>query len=229
MTWWLYSASNSHRHGDAWNGEDLSIYCAEDKQIPANPTALTTAEVSAEQALENDPRHPSQVGPGNLKKTLSVDSMSAPSSSAAIAAASDSAGYRAAEAFVRPHPIATHGAVTNNLFDLKNALYTFSLSSPSSTPQDYPTEFFLPTFHFPSQQTQVEVSGGKWTIGLRETDGIDGAEQQVLRWWHGEGEQKISVRGVKRPRGAGVLGNEADDNDGYLRQYLEMGRQCVVM
>lgn len=229
MTWWLYSASNSHRYGDAWNGEDLSIYCAEDKQIPASPTASTTSELSREQTLENDPHHPAQVGPGNLKKTLSVDSMSAPSSSAAIAAASDNAGYRAAEAFVRPYPIATHGAVTSNLFDLKNALYTFALSSPSSTPQDHPTEFFLPTFHFPSQQTQVEVSGGKWTIGLRETEGIDGAEQQVLRWWHGEGEQTLSVRGVKRPRGAGALGKEQDDNDGYLKQYLEMGKQCVVM
>jgi hypothetical protein len=50
-----------------------------------------------------------------------------------------------------------------------------------------------------------------------------------LRWWHGEGEQKISVRGVKRPRGAGALGSEQDDNDGYLKQYLEMGKQCVVM
>jgi hypothetical protein len=229
MTWWLYSASNSHRYGDAWNGEDLSIYCAEDKQIPANPTASNTADLSAEQTLENDPHHPAQIGPGNLKKTLSVDSMSAPSSSAAIAAASDTAGYRAAEAFIRPYPIATHGAVTNNLFDLKNSLYTFALSSPSPTPQDHPTEFFLPNFHFPSQQTQVEVSGGKWTIGLRETEGVDGAEQQVLRWWHGEGEQSIRVRGVKRPRGAGALGTERDDDEGYLRQYLEMGRQCVVM
>ena len=44
--------------GDAWNGEDLSIYCAEDKQIPANPTASTTSELSHEQSIENDPRHP---------------------------------------------------------------------------------------------------------------------------------------------------------------------------
>jgi hypothetical protein len=50
-----------------------------------------------------------------------------------------------------------------------------------------------------------------------------------LRWWHGEGEQKVSVRGVKRPRGAGTVGREVDDNDGYLKQYLEMGRQCAVM
>lgn len=229
MTWWLYTASNNHHWGDNWNGEDLSIYCPEDKQIPTSPTAGTTNELSNQQSIENDPNHPAQVGPGNLKKTLSVDSMSAPSSSAAVAAASDTAGYRAAEAFIRPYPIATHGAITSNAFDLKNSLYTFSLSSPSSTPQDYPTEIFLPNFHFPTQQTQVEVSGGKWTIGLRETEGIDGAEQQVLRWWHGEGEQTVSVRGVKRPRGAGTVGREQDDNDGYLRQYLEMGKQCAVM
>jgi hypothetical protein len=229
MTWWLYSASNSHRWGDQWNGEDLSIYCAEDKQVPTSPTAATTSELSQEQTIENDPRHPSQVGPGNLKKTLSVDSMSLPSSAAAAAAASDSAGYRAAEAFIRPYPIVTHGNVTYNLFDLKNSNYTFTLNSPSPTPQEFPTEVFLPNFHFPTQQTQVEVSGGKWTIGLRETDGIDGAEQQVLRWWHGEGEQKITVKGAKRPRGAGTTGLEKDDVDGYLKQYLEMGKQCAVM
>lgn len=229
MTWWLYTANNSHRWGDNWNGEDLSIYCAEDKQIPTSPTARTTGDLSEQQNIENDPRHPSQVGPGNLKKTLSADSTMSPPSSAAASAASASAGYRAAEAFIRPYPIATHGSVTSNMFDLKNSIYTYTLSSPTSTPEDYPTEVFLPNFHFPTQQTHVEVSGGKWTIGLRETEGIEGAEQQVLRWWHGEGEQKLVVKGVKRQRGAGQVGAEHDDNDGYLKQYLEMGKQCAVM
>lgn len=230
MTWWLYTASNSHRWGDNWNGEDLSIYCAEDKQIPTSPKAMTTGDLSAEQEVANDPRSSSQqpVDPKNLKKTLSVDSMNPPSSAAA-SAASESAGYRAAEAFIRPYPIATHGDVTSNAFDLKSSLYTLTLTSPSPTPQDYPTEIFLPNFHFPTQQMHVEVSGGKFTVGLRETEGIDGAEQQVMRWWHGEGEQRVTVRGVRRQRGAGQVGQEHDDNDGYLKQYLEMGKQCAVM
>lgn len=50
-----------------------------------------------------------------------------------------------------------------------------------------------------------------------------------MRWWHGEGEQRVTVKGVRRQRGAGQVGVEHDDNDGYLKQYLEMGKQCAIM
>lgn len=38
---------------------------------------------------------------------------------------------------------------------------------------------------------------------------------QMLRWWHGAGEQKIVVKGVKRKMQAAL---EPDEDIGYLEQ-----------
>ena len=80
---------------------------------------------------------------------------------------------------------------------------------------------YLPEFHFPSGQTSVEVSGGKWTISSEETNG---ALQQTLRWWHAEGEQSMTVKGVVRKPGS-ALGTEEDE--GYLQQCQK--QTCAVM
>lgn len=153
------------------------------------------------------------VDPANLGKSLSVDRMSSKSASG------DVRGLRAAEAFIRPTPIATHGDVTGYGFDLKKATFQLSLSAPSSTPDDGPTVVYLPKFHFPSQT--VEISGGKWSIASEEHKG---AVQQILKWWHAEGEQTMTVQGVVRQQG-GPLSTEEDE--GYLKQCQKQA--CVVM
>lgn len=155
------------------------------------------------------------VNPSNLRKTLSTDLMSSK------AGTKDVRGLRAAEAFIRPTPIYTHGDVTSFGFDLRNSLFRFALSAPSSTKEDAPTVIYLPEFHFPVDQTSVEVSGGKWTISSEETNG---ALQQLLRWWHAEGEQTMTVKGVVRKQG-GALSTEEDE--GYLQQCQRQA--CVVM
>lgn len=221
FTWWVYTASNSHYWGDNWNGEDLSIYSTEDKQLPTSPYNSTTEDLSRNGSATSGSSSAQPVSPNNLKKTLSVDQMST------SAAASEGSGYRAAESFVRPYPVLTHGSITSYNFDLKNSIFTFVLSASSPTPQDLPTEVFLPSFHFPRQQTQVEVSGGKWTISIDANQGGEETAQQVFKWWHGEGEQKVTVRGVRRQRGGGSVEEAAEE--GYLQQYLDMGKQCSVM
>lgn len=133
----------------------------------------------------------------------------------------DMRGLRAAEAFIRPTPITTHGDVNKFVFDLKNSIFSFSLSAPSPTAENKPTMIYLPEFHFPSGQTTVEVSGGKWSISTEETNG---AERQILQWWHAEGEQTITVKGVVRKQG-GPLGTEEDE--GYLQQCQRAA--CAVM
>ena len=121
-------------------------------------------------------------------------------------------GYRAAEAYVRPTPIFTHGDIKSYGFDLRNCTFTLNLTASSSTTENAPTEIFLPEYHFPSDGTSVEVSGGKWTISA--DDGDKGIAQR-LRWWHAEGDQTVSIKGVKRRDGA-ILG--ADEGEGYLAQ-----------
>lgn len=133
----------------------------------------------------------------------------------------DVRGLRAAEAFIRPTPVAVHGDLTTYGFDLKTSTFKLTLSAPSSTGEDAPTICFLPEFHFPSGQTSVEVSGGKWTIKSEETDG---ALLQILRWWHAEGDQTLTVKGVVRKSGT-AIGMEEDE--GYLQQCQRQA--CAVM
>lgn len=133
----------------------------------------------------------------------------------------DVRGLRAAEAFIRPAPVAVHGDISSYVFTLQTCTFKLSLSAPSSTSEDAPTTAFLPEFHFPSGQTSVEVSGGKWTISSEESSG---ALQQVLRWWHAEGDQTITVKGVVRKPGS-AIGTEEDE--GYLQQCQR--QNCAVM
>jgi hypothetical protein len=239
FTWWVYTAENSHYWGDNWNTEDLSIYCSEDRPLPPGNYVAPNGEASAATSkMSLDPSSPSYsesqissessktVGPGSLQKTLSVNEMAQPPTPS-MSSGDGAPGFRAAEAYVRPTPVYTHGSVRSYGFDLKACTFTLLLTAPSATPPDHPTEAFLPDFHFPQQQhqTSVEVSGGKWQIEIVEE--VEGARQQVFRWWHGEGEQKVTIKGVRRKGGA--VGETAEREEGYLEAYWAMGRNCAVM
>jgi hypothetical protein len=121
----------------------------------------------------------------------------------------DKAGYRAAEAFVRPHPIAVHGDIKSHGFDLRACTFSLRLSAASPTEQDAPTLVFLPEWHFPSNCTSVEVSGGKWSLSVED-------DQQILKWWHMDGDQTMTVKGLVRKQGAAV--GATDEEEGYLEQ-----------
>ncbi|THV66465.1 glycoside hydrolase [Aureobasidium pullulans] len=221
FTLWTYVPSNTHYWGDNWNGEDLSIYSADDKQLPTSPE-VDSATYNPESPSYSEGRTSgdASVSPSILKRTLSVDRMSA---SRTPSVNSEGVGMRAAEAYVRPTQTATHGRVVSHGFDLKNCVFHLTLSAPSSTAEDAPTEIFLPEYHFPQGKTEVEVLGGKWKISVDETQG---ASQQVLRWWHAAGEQKLTVKGLKRRQGT-AIGSEAEA--GYLDQCKETGKSCTVM
>lgn len=144
----------------------------------------------------------------------------APKSAPAEAELSNTPGHRAAEAYIRPYPTVTAGDVTSYGFDLNTCVFTLSLRAPSPTKQEAPTEIFLPEYHFPSQSTEVEPSGGKWTISL---EGGDEDKIQTLRWWHGEGDQTITIKGLVQRHGK-VVDNE---DQSYLGQFWQMG--CLTM
>jgi len=131
-------------------------------------------------------------------------------------------GYRAAEAYIRPTPIYTAGDLVSSGFDLRECTFHLSLTARKSTDQDHPTEIFLPIYHFPREKTNIEVTGGKWTI---TTEIVVEEPVQILKWWHAGGDQKISIKGHKRKRGAVVEQEEFDES--YLEQYKRM--ICTMM
>jgi hypothetical protein len=139
-------------------------------------------------------------------------------------------GYRAAEAYIRPSPVVTAGKLLQSGFDLRNCVFTFKLVAETPTAEDKPTEVLLPEFHFPKDKCTVEVSGGKWSIGHFDEDG---GLAQKLKWWHGEGEQMITVMGVKTNLQNALPAGGGEEEIGYLDQCQQTtwtyGYKCSVM
>lgn len=166
---------------------------------------------------------PTTINPSNLKDALRSPEIQQKGSPAHPELTSNT-GLRAAEAYVRPSPIATVGDVVSYGFDLRRVTFTFSLVSDRATTEDVATEIFLPEFHFPPDKTQVEVSGGRWRIDVVD---VDGEPMQLMKWWHGAGEQSMTVKGVKRKPGA--LDEEEDADAGYLESVRSSVQDCSVM
>ena len=115
---------NTHYWGDQWNGEDLSIFSLDDKPVPPGKFSEEESRASLDVNSPSYSRAQSSetlnVSPDNLRKTIASDQMSSKSGG------SDVRGLRAAEAFIRPTPVATHGDISSFGFDLRNC--TFKLA-----------------------------------------------------------------------------------------------------
>lgn len=133
----------------------------------------------------------------------------------------DAGAFRAAEAYVRPTPVTTHGDVDSFGFDLRNCEFKLDLVASGSTKEDAPTEIFLPEYHFPRDHVEVHTSGGKWEI---RPEDANGEAVQILKWWHAEGEQSIRIKGPKRRLG---LSMGKEEEEGFLDRCREKG--CSVM
>ncbi|RCI11556.1 hypothetical protein L249_7568 [Ophiocordyceps polyrhachis-furcata BCC 54312] len=217
---WLYCVGNNHERGDNWNGEDLSICSVDDKlppQSPMGPSATTGDGGGDDEA----------VTPNNLQRALTNPSISTGPPSMKDPELTNAPGYRAAEAFIRPTPTAVAGDVISSGFDLRRCVYELRVRAAKAPADEAPTVVFLPEFHFSTERCEVTVSSGKWEISSTD-DG--GARMQRLRWWHTEGDQRLTVRGLVRklntPQGSA-------EEMGYLEQcqqmYMNMGGNCSVM
>lgn len=112
---------------------------------------------------------------------------------------------RAAEAYVRPYPIATHGDLVSYGFDLKSCTFEMTATAAENAREDAPTEVFLPDYHFPQEATEVTISSGRYNVGQQEVIGV---AVQVLRWWPERGEQKLRVKGSTQRAGMQMGGDE---------------------
>ncbi|CAL8577857.1 hypothetical protein XPA_003670 [Xanthoria parietina] len=231
---WVYTAMNNHEWGDLWNGEDLSIVSVDDKLLPVSPSvnAKDQKSASASSTSSDDRSSPafsesrsnnnSPVAPRNLKQTLSTTSMASLQRSNTPAEIGSNPGYRAAEAYVRPSPMATVGNVISYGFDLRNCTFTLELESADAATEEVSTEVFLPEYHFPKDNIAVEVSSGKWTV---KVDDADDGVIQVLKWQHEKGRQSLTVKGVKRRQGTSL--GQGEPAPGYMEQCWQSG--CTIM
>ncbi|KAI9823500.1 MAG: hypothetical protein M1826_007712 [Phylliscum demangeonii] len=223
---WVYMSKNVHQWGDHWNGEDLSIFSVDDKTLALTQSRLLSANDSTSTltALPSSDKTPqpafTTVTPSNLHDKLATPSMTSSDTASGLAEPPIKPGHRAAEAFIRPSPVFTTGALQSHGFDLRTCTFTLTLSATRPTEQDAPTEVILPEYHFPAHATDVDVSGGKWSVSL---DSIEDVQVQKLRWWHGHGEQTLTVKGLVRRIGRTT---EPEQDEGYLAQIWET---CVVM
>ena len=224
---WMYMAGNTHKRGDQWNGEDLSILSLDDKPLPmsAVPRAsLENARASMSTKVATDE---TSVTPDNLGKVLTAPSIS--SEAGTNVEATGTPGYRAAEAFVRPAPVYVAGTVTEYGFDLRSCTFNLKLEAKGPAKNEAPTMVYLPEFHYPSDAADVEASSGKWEI---TTDDTEGPHVQKLLWWHGDGAQSLRVKGLVRKHNV-VEGSGEDD--GYVEQCREaysmsnVANNCSVM
>ncbi|KAL8404527.1 hypothetical protein RB594_009397 [Gaeumannomyces avenae] len=254
-TLWVYCAKNDHEWGDQWNGEDLSIYSLDDKQLPVSPlppslemaqqstTSLAKINTSAsgqQQGQDSLIEDGSTVTPTNLRRALTTPSISSANPQGATSPElANAPGYRAAEAFVRPSPVAVAGSIASYVFDLRRCEFKLDVRAsklpPSSSDGDDggnsggspPTVVFLPDYHFPKDACTIEVSSGKWEIS---TDDSEGALVQRLRWWHAEGEQSLKVTGVVRTHNMGEYGPGGGEEDpGYYQTVQNIFGQCTMM
>ena len=210
----------------------MSIYSVDDQMFPISSLPRTQIISSAGSSkfgavstrAEADDEN--SVTPTNLKQTLTNPSISSdpPSPNPEL---TNTPGYRAAEAYIRPAPIVTSGKIVNYGFDLKNCQFTLNLDAPQGQPSDAATVVFLPEYHFPKEQCTVAVSSGKWEIC---TEDEERAWVQKIRWWHADGPRSLKITGLIRPHNtAAGTAEEA----GYLEQcqqsYGVDVRNCNVM
>ncbi|RMZ89778.1 hypothetical protein DV736_g2987, partial [Chaetothyriales sp. CBS 134916] len=220
-TIWTYVASNNHRWGDNWNGEDLSIFSVDDTLPPSNaPLMLPSTNVSS---LSIDkPSVPPLVDESSLNPHLKAAHSPVPMS--ASSQQGQNPGLRAAEAFIRPSPIATVGQLVKSGFDLRSCTFTMSVKSNKPAAEDGPTEIYLPDFHFPSEKASIRVTSGQWRI---ETVNVSGEGMQIMKWWHEKGEQSLTVVGVKTKLGA--VGEEDEEETGYFEMMRKLATNCSIM
>lgn len=60
------------------------------------------------------------------------------------------------------------------------------------------------------------------------TDEGDDTPKNILRWLHGVGEQKMTVKGIKRKTGV-VLQDQDEEDSGYFAIVRQLAQNCVLM
>lgn len=169
-TLWVYSAENSHRFGDYWNGEDFSIFCQTHNLSAIESSSETTLveEVSVEKTTKSFGK---TSGHGEISKTLTK-------------AHTD----RADKAIARPFPLHVAGSIVSYIFQLTEGVFKLRINARSCVNSEAATEVALPAFHYPAKEKfNVVASSGEWSFDTKN---------RILTWRHASGPQTLEVKSL---------------------------------
>jgi len=180
-TLWTYCPSNSHQWGDLWNGEDLSLWSADDAMFQGSSyaekssrhgktlgrpfqynyganSAGPTPNASAV-TLNQRTRECSEVDLSGKGVYTSMEG-SGSDSSLDLSLMNLNDGARALPAFCRPFPVATVGIPTYFNFDMSTASFELTVEVDVEKDEasgwgneELPTEIYVPAVHFGSANT----------------------------------------------------------------------------
>lgn len=151
FTVWTYVPDNSHEYGDLWNGEDLSLWSADDLEKPSEiesaPATTAASPVDSSAASST-----TLIGSALNKFTsFSPDQISSGSFSASLILD----GARAIDAICRPFAIAIVGQPIRADFNFYTSEYKLSVrvGADDKVPQGVATEVYLPFIHYAADLT----------------------------------------------------------------------------
>ncbi|KAJ3344117.1 hypothetical protein HDU93_003280 [Gonapodya sp. JEL0774] len=213
FTWWCYTPDNTHKWGDGWNGEDLSVLCADERSEGRRRIAAHSGREDSAAPEGDSTTSVIAVRRAMRSKITEVSQSAATIREAASLSIDDldelDLGGRALDSLIRPYPIATPGDLETVSFVPKTRLFRFVYTHPgvleSGDAADQVAEIFMPRWHYPDKrEVNVRISAG--TFEWVETKD-DGDPEGILPWdemvpaWKGVGggpRFRCSAGGVRR-------------------------------
>lgn len=179
-TIWTYCPDNSHQWGDLWNGEDLSLWSADDirpmiaQRYSDDVKNISTTTISVAPTAIGAPTTSSisLAVPSSASTLVNPPMLSFPDLSPALIARGEFPfalihdGARAVGAFSRPFPVQTVGEPVRIDFDISTSKFTLRVkvspsdfpTSPDDDADGLVTEVFLPYVHYAASLQDGSVS-----------------------------------------------------------------------
>ncbi|CAL9733937.1 ergosteryl-beta-glucosidase [Monosporozyma servazzii] len=187
---WCYCHRNSHKWGDDWNNEDFSIWSPDDLDVNAKAQSLIKY-----QGISN-----SLMKVSDEENAIIKDMGYVCDSTGEI----NYDGIRALSSLLRPFPMRLGGRFVKSEFN--GGRYFLALKGPISKKEEQAeatSYIFLPQYHFPLENIDINKSSGSFTYYSR---------YQVLQWDHNPvGLQYIKIT-KKTSDAEGVASINIDDN-----------------
>ncbi|ODV96510.1 hypothetical protein PACTADRAFT_49842 [Pachysolen tannophilus NRRL Y-2460] len=197
-TYWCYSSINCHKWGDRWNNEDFGFWSKDDckdwdytKKMLYDSTRRFNTDRTFVDSIKDE-------NISSSKRKMDFESDSTVTESILLKDQKQHVkedlslfadGVRSLDSIVRPYPVLINGTVEYCEFDLSNLTFELIINTKSSSNIVFPSVIYLPSFHFPIDDVEIQASTG--TTKYKFNDFL-----QVLHWHHdiNIGKQRLYVQ-----------------------------------